>query len=111
MESERTTYVVTVRPEPGVDDIRALRGWLKRGLRDFGLRCIGITPQKQEIAMVDARKYASRYIKPDHVRDAPIQTRVVNAFEEERYGRLTLELETGSQFTLNDSNNNALIKA
>jgi hypothetical protein len=61
--------------------------------------------------MVDARKYASKYVKPDNVRDEPIQTRVVNVFEEERYGRLTLELETGSQFSLNDGNTNTLIKA
>jgi hypothetical protein len=60
---------------------------------------------------MDARKYASKYVKPDNVRDEPIQTRVVNVFEEERYGRLTLELETGSQFSLNDGNTNALIKA
>jgi hypothetical protein len=60
---------------------------------------------------MDARKYASRYVKPDNVRDEPIQTRIVNVFEEERYGRLTLELETGSQFALNDGNTNTLIKA
>jgi hypothetical protein len=60
---------------------------------------------------MDARKYASRYVKPDNVRDGAIQTRVVNVFEEERYGRLTLELETGSQFSLNDGNTNALIRA
>jgi hypothetical protein len=60
---------------------------------------------------MDARKYASKYVKPDNVRDGPIQTRIVNVFEEERYGRLTLELETGSQFSLNDGNTNALIKA
>jgi hypothetical protein len=111
MESERTTYLLTVRPEPGVDGIRALRAWLKIGLRSFGLKCVGITPKDEEKAMVDARKYASKYVKPDNVRDGPIQTRVVNVFEEERYGRLTLELETGSQFSLNDSNTNVLIKA
>jgi hypothetical protein len=60
---------------------------------------------------MDARKYASRYVKPDNVRDEPIQTRIVYVFEEERYGRLMLELETGSQFALNDGNTNALIKA
>jgi hypothetical protein len=110
MEDERTIYVLTVRPEPGVDHIRALRAWLKRGLRDFGLRCVEITPIGKEIVM-DARKYASKYIKPDNVRDGPIQTRIVNVFEEERYGRLTLELENGSQFSLNEGNNNTLIKA
>ena len=61
--------------------------------------------------MVDARKYASKYIKPDNVRDGPIETRIVNVFEEEHYSRLVLELETGSQFSLNDGNANALIKA
>ena len=44
---------------------------------------------------MDARKFASKYVKPDQVRDGPIQTRVVNVFENERYGRLMLELETG----------------
>ena len=35
---------------------------------------------------MDARKYASRYVKPDNVRDGPIQTRVLNVFEG-TYGR------------------------
>jgi hypothetical protein len=61
--------------------------------------------------MIDARKYASKYVKPENVRAEPIRTRVVNVFEEERYGRLTLELETGSQFSLNDGNVNTLIKS
>lgn len=60
---------------------------------------------------MDMRQYASKYIKPDHVRDGAIQTRVVKVFEDERYGRPTLELENGSQFTLNEGNNNALLKA
>jgi hypothetical protein len=110
MDDEKTTYVVTVRAEPGVDAIRALRAWLKRGLRDFGLKCVGITPNEEELTM-DARKYASKYVKPDNVRDGPIQTRIINVFEEERYGRLMLELETGSQFALNEGNTNVLIRA
>jgi hypothetical protein len=85
-----------------------LRAWLKIGLRTFGLRCVGITPRGKEIVM-DARKYASRYVKPDNVRDGPIQTRVLNVFEG-TYG-LVLELETGSQFSLNEGNTNVLIKA
>ena len=60
---------------------------------------------------MDARKYASKYVKPDNVRDGPIQTRIINVFEDERYGRLMLELEIGSQFALNDGNTNTLIKA
>ena len=61
--------------------------------------------------MVDARKYASKFVKPDNVRDGPIITRIIRIFEDERYNRLTLELETGSQFGLNDGNTIALIKA
>jgi hypothetical protein len=60
---------------------------------------------------MDMRQYASTYIKPDNVRDGPIRTRIVNVFESERLGRPVLELETGSQFTLNDGNTNVLIQA
>ncbi len=60
---------------------------------------------------MDARKYASKNIKPDAVRDAPVEARIVNVYEEERYGKLCLELETGAVFTLNDGNTNTLIKA
>jgi hypothetical protein len=109
---ERPVYVLMMRAEPGVDDIRALRAWLKIGLRTFGLRCEEIQEGKQQRrTKMDARKYASKYVKPDNVRDGPIQTRIINVFEEERYGRLMLELETGSQFALNDGNTNVLIKA
>jgi hypothetical protein len=114
MGDERQTYLLTVRAEPGVDAIRALRAWLKRGLRDFGLRCVELQEDKQQRRMtmtMDMRQYASTYIKPDNVRDGPIQTRIINVFESERHGRPVLELETGSQFTLNDGNVNTLIKA
>jgi hypothetical protein len=59
--------------------------------------------------MVDARKYASKYIKPDQVRDGPIETRIITVLEG-KFG-LELELETGSQFSLNEGNTNTLIKA
>jgi hypothetical protein len=59
---------------------------------------------------MDARKYASTYVRPDNVRDEPITTRIINVFEEDKYNRLALELETGSQFALNDGNTNTLIK-
>jgi hypothetical protein len=38
----RDSYVLTLRPEPGVDGIRALRWGLKRLLRQYGLRCTEI---------------------------------------------------------------------
>jgi hypothetical protein len=36
------TYVVRLRPEPGVDAVRALRGMLKQALRRFGLRAVEV---------------------------------------------------------------------
>jgi hypothetical protein len=112
-DDERVVFVLRVRAEDGVDEIRALRAWLKQGLREFGLVCVEVCEennQRRRLTM-DMRKYASTYIKSDNVRDGPIQTRIVNVFESEQYGRPVLELETGSQFTLNDGNTNTLIKA
>jgi hypothetical protein len=60
---------------------------------------------------MDARKFASKFIKPDHVRDGSITTRIISVYESEQYARPVLELETGSEFTLNDGNTNTLIKA
>jgi hypothetical protein len=60
---------------------------------------------------MDARKFASKYIKPDSVRDGAIETRIINVYEDAQYSRLMIELETGSQFGLNDSNTNRLIQA
>lgn len=37
---DRPVYVIRVRPEPGVDATRALRHFLKRALRSYGLRCV-----------------------------------------------------------------------
>lgn len=44
--SERQQFRLTVRAEPGVDEMRALRALLKTMLRRFGLRCIDIVPHK-----------------------------------------------------------------
>jgi hypothetical protein len=109
-EHARPSYVLVVHPEPNVDAVRALRAWLKIGLRSFGLRCVELTPREKETVM-DMRDYASTYIKPDNVRDGPIKTRIVNVFEDGRIKRPVLELEIGSQFTLNEGNCNTLIKA
>jgi hypothetical protein len=37
---ERPTFTVTLRAEPGVNPILALRSLLKIALRRFGLRCV-----------------------------------------------------------------------
>ncbi|PWT93558.1 MAG: hypothetical protein C5B56_00545 [Proteobacteria bacterium] len=36
----RRTFVLELRPEPGVDPILALRALLKVALRRFGLKCV-----------------------------------------------------------------------
>ena len=58
---------------------------------------------------MDARKFASKWVKPDNVRDGSITTRVISVFEGD-YGPV-LELETGSQFSVNQTNTSTLIKA
>jgi hypothetical protein len=37
---DRPTFTITLRPEPGVDPVLALRALLKMTLRRFGMRCI-----------------------------------------------------------------------
>jgi hypothetical protein len=60
---------------------------------------------------MDMRKYSSGFIKPDDVRDGPIQARIINVFISEKYNRPVLELDTGDQFTVNTTNNRVLCKA
>jgi hypothetical protein len=43
ISTERPVYTITLRPEPGTDGLRAVRGLLKLALRAFGLRCVRIT--------------------------------------------------------------------
>lgn len=42
--SERPTFNLLVRAEPGVDETRALRHLLKAMLRGYGVRCLSIKP-------------------------------------------------------------------
>jgi hypothetical protein len=39
MKVNRPVYELHLRPEPGVDAVRALRGVLKVALRQFGMKC------------------------------------------------------------------------
>jgi hypothetical protein len=39
-QDRRPIFTIRLRPEPGTDGYRALRGLLKRALRGYGLRCI-----------------------------------------------------------------------
>jgi hypothetical protein len=97
-----------VRAEPGVDAIRALRAWLKTGLRIYGLRCVGI--QQQESVM-DVKQFAAGPIKPDQVRDGPVVAKIINVYESEKYNVPVLELDNGDTFLLNATNTRILAKA
>src|SRR5262249_30072762 len=53
---------------------------------------------------MDMRKYATGFIKPDDVRDGPLQDRIVNVYESEEFQRPVLELASGNQFIVNNTN-------
>jgi hypothetical protein len=38
--NDRPTFIIELRPEPGVNPIRALRLLLKTASRRYGLRCV-----------------------------------------------------------------------
>ena len=44
---ERPVYTVRLRPEPDIDDIAALRAFLKSALRRYGLRCLSVGVEKE----------------------------------------------------------------
>jgi hypothetical protein len=46
---DRPTFIVHLRPEPGIHPIRALRGALKVLLRRFGLRAISVEARAIEV--------------------------------------------------------------
>jgi hypothetical protein len=58
----RSVFALRVRAEPDVDAIRSLRAWLKRGLRDFGLRCLDIHQEQ-----------TGEKLMPINLNDAPTQ--------------------------------------
>jgi hypothetical protein len=60
---------------------------------------------------MDMRKFNSGFLKPDDVRDNPIQAHIVNVVVSEKYNRPVLELDNGEQFSVNATNNRVLIKA
>jgi len=42
----RPTYLLRLRPEKGVDPVRALRHALKRLLRSYGMKCVSVVEEK-----------------------------------------------------------------
>jgi hypothetical protein len=57
----REAYIVTLRPEPHTDPIRALRRGLKYLLRVCGLRAIHVREQNESDAVVVAQSIADRH--------------------------------------------------
>jgi hypothetical protein len=45
---ERPTFVIRLRPEKGVDPVRALRALLKVALRRFGLRAVSVDARLED---------------------------------------------------------------
>jgi len=107
----RPVFVLRVQAGPGVDVIRSLRSWLKRGLREFGLRCVSIEEVTKEDKMVDVRKYTSGLITPDEVRAGPIEARIVSVYISEKHDVPVLELDSGDQFFAWPSNGKKLARA
>jgi hypothetical protein len=54
-------FMVTLRPEPGIDATKALRGALKTLLRTYGLRCTSISEYTETTNHDDADRLASRH--------------------------------------------------
>jgi hypothetical protein len=108
----RPVFVLRVQAEPGVNVIRSLRSWLKRGLRDLGLRCVSIEQVKsKENEMVDMRKYTSGPIMADDVRDGPRIERIISVYISEKHDVPVLELESGDTFMAWPSNGRKLARA
>jgi hypothetical protein len=77
---EHASYLITVRAEPGVDGIRALRAWLKIGLRSFGLRCVEVQESKQQGRMkmgMDMREFSAGLITAEDLHDGPRVEKIV----------------------------------
>jgi hypothetical protein len=45
---QRPVYLVCLRPEPGVDGVKALRAFLKTAVRRFGLRALSVDAELAE---------------------------------------------------------------
>jgi hypothetical protein len=79
MPDNRPTFVPRICAKEGVDEIRALRAWLKRGLRDFGLVCVEAYQEQggREMAInyADAEDQQSRDLFPGGV--YPLKAEVI----------------------------------
>jgi hypothetical protein len=60
---------------------------------------------------MDTRKYGAGFIKPDDVRDGPRQEKIVKVSVSEKFDALEIELASGEQLTLNNTNTRVLNRA
>jgi hypothetical protein len=129
----RPVFEVRVRGEPGVDFIRALRKWLKAGLRIYGLRCIYIAEQQTEEDIankenatqgnqpaktsqdrrtsMDMRKYAGeQYLKVDDVRHGSLLVQIA-VVKPGKFDKPDVVFETGQILSLSVTNDKILVRA
>jgi hypothetical protein len=73
-------FVLRVRAEKGVNAIRALRAWLKRGRRDFGLVCVEAYQARGDTDMpinyADADDQRSRELLPSGVYQLKVEVQL-----------------------------------
>jgi hypothetical protein len=70
-----------------------------------------VNAQAKGAALMDMRKYSTTSVKPDDVRDAPRQERIVRVYEHVKFGCPVLEFESGDELLLNATNTRTLSKA
>jgi hypothetical protein len=64
--NDRPTFVLVLRPLPGVDGLRAIRALIKIALRKFGLRCVMLREeQAKDIAAARLGKMSASGGKAD----------------------------------------------
>jgi len=107
----RLMFAFRVRAEPNVDGIRALRAWLKRGLRDFGLRCVELQQVNEKENTMDVRKYTAGLILPENLRDGPRQERIIRVYMNDKYDYPVIEFASGNELIAFPSIGRVLVRA
>jgi hypothetical protein len=120
-------FTITLRAEPGINGVRALRGLLKSALRAHGLRALSCVEQthpavarrrrpdapqarQQGDLHMDMSKYAgSGFLSLDDLADGPIRCEIA-AVEIGNYNKPVLTFSNGLRFSLNVTNTQALLK-
>jgi hypothetical protein len=78
----RPVFTLHVRAGTGVDAIKALRGWLKSGLRNFGLRCLAVyedanpNSRRSNMAISINERYGSTFLTAQDVETGELILRI-----------------------------------